>query len=300
MNLLMLLLISVQADPTPLSPEQELLHAHQELVRAIETSDVATMTRLHAEDFSGIGLTGQPASRAQMTAANNTPTAALIVWDESDLDLKMYGPTGVITSRATLKTRLSSGAVITRRHAITRIWAQRDKRWQVVASQMQPMVLAAPALDTPSPSEPGAALRHLGEREQRALAAHLRYLTTDRANAQRFAPGYLAVSPTGIISGPPATSSAAASAPQVIEQRGRVLIRMTNGTAVLDEFRAEAHGDGVAFTHRTTYYNNAGDAVNQSRASGVYMERDGRWQQILGHSSDIVAESTASDPTRVD
>ena len=263
----------------------------------METSDTAALARLYADDFSGIGLNGKTVTKAQMAVSNNTPFATLITYDETDVTVRMFGSAAVTTSRASLATRLASGAVIRRRHAVTWLWAQRDDGWRIVGGHMQPMVLSAASLQIPTAPKAGTAFAHLGETEREVLATHLAYAIAPPAEAQRrFAPGYLTVAPTGIVSGPPEAPAANATAPappQVLEERERVLIRTASGAAVVwDDFRFQAHGDTVAFTYRASFFDKTGLPTSQTRIAAVYVKLHGGWQQILGDTTEIIADSS--------
>jgi ketosteroid isomerase-like protein len=287
-------LITAAAQPRP-SEQEELLEQHRQLVAAIGKSDTGTMSRLIADDFTGIGLDAMPVGKPQLTASNNTPAAALVEYDETDLDMKMLGSCAVIASRASLATRLNNGTLIRRRHAVSRVWTKRDEGWRVVSGQMQPIVLTAGALELPAQSQAGSAFARFDDKKRDVLKAHLAYLLAPPADAaQRYAADYVGVAATGIVSGVPEIAAPAAPPPkpEVLEEPGRIVIRMPNSTVALDDWRVELYADTAVLSYRATYYTKAGLSTAQSRIGAVYTRRDERWQQVLGQTTNIIAEAT--------
>lgn len=290
------------------TPAQELLRINQDFAKAVEKSDGAVLSRLYADDYVGVGFSGQPTTKAEMVASNNTPTATLALYEEDNVKIKIYGDTAVVTSHANLKTRFTDGRVITRRTALTKVWVKHSGGWQIVATQMNEMTPPAPLLEAPKQLEKKTVYpwQNLGKTEQEVLEAHINYLrqTTGPDEAQRrFAQGYFTTASTGVVSdrediikrlkNDAARAGAVQSASiEVVKEDTRVLLRTNNGILAMDEFRARAHDDVVTISYRVTNYNKGGRATGQSRVGAAYVKKNGVWQQIFGQATEIIAESS--------
>ncbi len=269
------------------APDEEILLINKEFVEAVEKSDTAVLSRIYADDYAGVGFTGQPTSKAEMAASNNTPFATLFYYVEDNIKIKVLGGTAIVTSRANMKTRLKEGNVISRSTAITRVWVKRQEKWQIVASQMNAMFPQAPQIDVERQTQGSAKTpwQNVSRVEQEALRAQINYLRqTTAAEAElRFAEGYFSNTITGMVTGKQeivgrlkaqGSSPVNSSSTEVSTDEKRVLFRANDSLLVLDQFRSHSFGQTVSFGYRSTSYNKSGRVVGQSRiGGGTYKKR---------------------------
>lgn len=96
--------------------------------------DVATLEKRTADDYTFINLSGQMSDKAQMVNAFKTGQTKLTSDDLSDMKVRVYGNTAVITGKAHIKGTLggkdTSGDIM-----FTRIYVKKSGSWQSVAFQ---------------------------------------------------------------------------------------------------------------------------------------------------------------------
>jgi ketosteroid isomerase-like protein len=68
----------------------------------------------------------------------SSPFTFLSIEDE-DVSVRIFGETAVVTGRSTRKRAGPSGEAVTQSVRFTRVYAERDGRWQVVSAQTTPI-----------------------------------------------------------------------------------------------------------------------------------------------------------------
>lgn len=105
----------------------------QQLARAWVESDRATIDRIIASDWTTTAITGQLLTRAEVMAdffrSGKSPIAAMEI---DDVRVRFLGQVAVVTGRTTVRATGSQTAVVLR---FTDVFALRDGRWRIVASQ---------------------------------------------------------------------------------------------------------------------------------------------------------------------
>lgn len=105
----------------------------QELAAAWVESDRAAIDRIIAADWTTIAITGQLLTRDEVMAAmfhdGKSPIAAMTI---DNVRVRMLGETAVVTGRTVARAIGSPMDVVLR---FTDVFALRDGRWQIVASQ---------------------------------------------------------------------------------------------------------------------------------------------------------------------
>jgi ketosteroid isomerase-like protein len=101
---------------------------------AIVKGDVATLEKQTSDDYSLINMNGQVSDKSQMVNAFKTGQSKLTSDDLSDLKVRVYGNTAVITGKADVKGTLA-GNDATGQIMFTRVYVKKDGRWQSVAFQ---------------------------------------------------------------------------------------------------------------------------------------------------------------------
>jgi hypothetical protein len=125
--------MSEQAPAAAQAPSVDFAHMEQQLARAWVESDRATIDRIIASDWTTIAISGQLLTRAEVMAdffrTGKSPIAAMII---DDVRVRLLGEVVVVTGRTTARAIGSQTDVVLR---FTDVFALRDGRWQIVASQ---------------------------------------------------------------------------------------------------------------------------------------------------------------------
>jgi len=104
---------------------------------AVVKGDVARLEKETSDDYTFINLNGQLSGKAQMDAIKSG-TIKLTSNELSDLKVRVYGDTAVVTGRSDAKGTIgggpSRGPVM-----FTRVYVKKDGRWQSVAFQQTPI-----------------------------------------------------------------------------------------------------------------------------------------------------------------
>jgi hypothetical protein len=105
----------------------------QQLARAWVESDRATIDRIIASDWTTITITGEVRTRAEVMAEffrnGKSPIGAMTI---DDVRVRLLGEVAVVTGRTVARATGSQTDVSLR---FTDVFAWRDGRWQIVASQ---------------------------------------------------------------------------------------------------------------------------------------------------------------------
>lgn len=106
---------------------------------AFRRHDVKAIDRIVADDFAGIDSRGVSSDKAAELAeaaapAPGAPPPDFEVLEEtfSDMRVRVYGNTAVLTSTNDMKARFR-GKDINPKYRRTTVWVRRNGRWQVVA-----------------------------------------------------------------------------------------------------------------------------------------------------------------------
>lgn len=113
--------------------EQELMKLEVEWADAIKKHDKAALERLLADDLLHTDEDGRVISKAEYIA--RTDGAALESYGVSEVSVRSYGNTAIVSARWTIKgsagDRDFSGD-----YRETNVWVKKGGRWQVVATQV--------------------------------------------------------------------------------------------------------------------------------------------------------------------
>jgi ketosteroid isomerase-like protein len=112
----------------------ELTQIEHQLVRAWIDGDRKTVDSILASDWSVIDLTGHVLTRTQVMQELGSGDRRIESGSVDDLNVRMFGEIAIVTGRSVLTgTYKGKRASVTQR--FTDVFARRDGRWQVVASQ---------------------------------------------------------------------------------------------------------------------------------------------------------------------
>ena len=140
--------------------ENLLMEMERDAAAAIVRKDGAALDSLFADDYSGTSADGQPFTRSQFMAWIRSPSVQFESFDLSDLAIRAYGDTAVVTGLLTVEGR-AAGRYVRGLERFTDVWIRREGRWQVVATQ-NTRIAEEPVLRSPPPAEPSRSRRPRG------------------------------------------------------------------------------------------------------------------------------------------
>jgi|ERR1700730_12581199 len=114
----------------------------QEQLKKLETDraaaavkgDVATLEKQTSDDYTFINLYGQMSDKSQMVNAFKTGQTKLTSDEVSDMKVRVYGNTAVITGKVDVKGTLG-GKDVDGQIMFTRVYVKKGSNWQSVAFQ---------------------------------------------------------------------------------------------------------------------------------------------------------------------
>ena len=114
----------------------------QEQLKKLETDraaaavrgDVGTLEKQTADDYTFINLYGQMSDKSQMVNAFKTGQTKLTSDEVSDMKVRVYGNTAVITGKVDVKGTLG-GKDVDGQIMFTRVYVKKSGNWQSVAFQ---------------------------------------------------------------------------------------------------------------------------------------------------------------------
>jgi ketosteroid isomerase-like protein len=123
------------------SVEDQIKKLETDRAAAVVKGDVAAIASQTAEDYTLINANGELSGKAQTMDAIKNGSIKLSANELSDLKVRVYGNTAVVTGKANAKGvvggRELKGPVL-----FTRVYVKKDGKWQSVAFQQTP--IAAP------------------------------------------------------------------------------------------------------------------------------------------------------------
>ncbi|HTZ57433.1 MAG TPA: nuclear transport factor 2 family protein [Acidobacteriaceae bacterium] len=96
------------------------------------TNNVAEVDRLLADDYLGISANGTLETKADELARRRSGTLHITQLDLSDIKVRIYGDTAVVTSKADLIGK-NGDRDISGRFRYTRVYSNRDGQWRIVS-----------------------------------------------------------------------------------------------------------------------------------------------------------------------
>ena len=120
-------------------PVTALRQLDQERIQAQIGADAAALDRLYAEDFIGIGPSGTVRTKAQVIADFTSGSLRFQSITTDDVRWRVYGDTAVETGRSTMIGQ-DRGKAVPRDNRFTRVWVERQHRWQLVANHYSLLV----------------------------------------------------------------------------------------------------------------------------------------------------------------
>jgi ketosteroid isomerase-like protein len=106
--------------------------------QAVIANDVGQMDHLLADDYIGISANGTVETKAQALAQRKAGTVKISRLDLTDLKVRVYADTAVVTSRADLEG-INGQSNISGNYRYTRVYNRRLGQWRIVSFEASRM-----------------------------------------------------------------------------------------------------------------------------------------------------------------
>lgn len=125
------------SEPLPSEgPKAEVSRAEAARVDAILRNDTAALERLLADSLVTTLDGGDVKTKADELAANRAGGRKVESWVASDVAIRLYGDTAVVTGRAEVEDSFRGEGRRRFTFRFTHVWARLDGRWQLVARHL--------------------------------------------------------------------------------------------------------------------------------------------------------------------
>jgi ketosteroid isomerase-like protein len=114
------------------SPHKEIEGLEADWREAQLTNNVSVVDRLLADDYLGISSNGTLETKADELARRKSGALRITHLDLSDIKVRIYGDTAVVTSKAEL-VGTSGDRDISGHFRYTRVYSNRDGQWRIVS-----------------------------------------------------------------------------------------------------------------------------------------------------------------------
>jgi ketosteroid isomerase-like protein len=114
--------------------EEQLKKLEIDRADAVVKSDVGRLDKQTSDDYMLITMNGRVSDKSQMLDGFKSGQSKLTTEDLSDLKVRVYGNTAVVTGKADIKGTLG-GQDATGQIFFTRVYVKKDGRWQSVSLQ---------------------------------------------------------------------------------------------------------------------------------------------------------------------
>jgi type II secretory pathway pseudopilin PulG len=112
--------------------EQDERQAENARRDALLRNDTTALDRLIADSFLGTLDDGRTVRKPEQLAANRPGDRKVESWNQTDLVVRLYGETAVVTGLAAVKDRFRSEGAREFTFRFTHVWTKLDGRWQLV------------------------------------------------------------------------------------------------------------------------------------------------------------------------
>jgi ketosteroid isomerase-like protein len=113
--------------------EEEVRQAENARREAILQNDTAALDRLMANSYMATLDAGDVKTKADEIALDREGSRKIESWEASDVVIRLYGNTAVVTGRAAVKDSLRDEGMRDFTFRFTHVWIKLDGRWQLVA-----------------------------------------------------------------------------------------------------------------------------------------------------------------------
>jgi uncharacterized protein (TIGR02246 family) len=132
---ILLLALSGAPQVDPSSPaERQIRQLHAQLIQGYLHNDAALLDRVLADDYTFIDEAGRYLSKAHIVESFRSGDHHIFSYEMSEEKIRVYGNAAVMTYRYVSKERYK-GQDERGDDRITRVFAKKNGRWQIVAGQ---------------------------------------------------------------------------------------------------------------------------------------------------------------------
>ncbi len=121
------------------SVEEQIKKMERDRAAAVVKADVATLEGLISDDYIFINANGQMSNKAETMNNIKTGVIKLTSNEVSDMKVRVYGDTAVVTGKSTAKGTLA-GRELKGPVMFTRVYVKKNGKWQSVAFQQTRIV----------------------------------------------------------------------------------------------------------------------------------------------------------------
>ena len=111
-----------------------------ERIQAQIGADAAALDCIYANDFIGIGPSGTVRTKAQVIADFTSGDLKFQSITTDDVQVRVYGNTGVETGRSTMIGQ-DKGKAVPRDNRFTRVWIKQQGRWRLVSNHYSSLIM---------------------------------------------------------------------------------------------------------------------------------------------------------------
>jgi ketosteroid isomerase-like protein len=121
------------------SVQDQIKKMEKDRAAAVVKADVATLEGLTSDDYILINANGQVSNKAETMSNIKTGKIKLTSNEVSDMTVRVYGDTAVVTGKSTAKGSIN-GIELKGPVMFTRVYVKKNGKWQSVAFQQTPIV----------------------------------------------------------------------------------------------------------------------------------------------------------------
>jgi ketosteroid isomerase-like protein len=121
------------------SVEEQIKKMEKDRAAAVVKADIATLEGLTSDDYVLINANGQVSNKAETMSMIKTGKIKLTANEVSDLSVRVYGDTAVVTGKSTAKGSIN-GIELKGPVMFTRVYVKKNGKWQSVSFQQTPIV----------------------------------------------------------------------------------------------------------------------------------------------------------------
>jgi len=121
------------------SVEEQIKKMERDRAAAVVKADVATLEGLISDDYTFINANGQVSNKAETIENIKTGKIKLTANEVSDMNVRVYGDTAVVTGKSTAKGSIN-GIELKGPLMFTRVYVKKNGKWQSVAFQQTRIV----------------------------------------------------------------------------------------------------------------------------------------------------------------
>jgi uncharacterized protein (TIGR02246 family) len=115
------------------SVEQTIRRLDDERIQAQIHADAATLDRIYADDFIGVGPSGTVRTKPQVLSDFTSGELKFQSITTDEVRIRIYGNTALETGRSTMIGE-DKGKAVPRDNRFTRVWVKQHGRWRLVAN----------------------------------------------------------------------------------------------------------------------------------------------------------------------